>query len=40
MLCAAVKADTTLSLEAKKIMDAGDLVPNDVMLGLIKERIA
>ncbi len=40
MLRAAVKAGTLLGLEAKKIMDAGELVSNDIMLGLIKERIA
>ncbi len=40
MLRAAVKAGTPLGLEAKKIMDAGGLVSDDIILGLIKERIA
>ncbi len=40
MLRAAVKAGTPLGIEAKKIMDAGGLVSDDIILGLIKERIA
>lgn len=40
MLRAAVKAETALGLEAKKVMDAGGLVSDDIILGLIKERIA
>ena len=40
MLRAAVKAGTQLGLEAKKIMDAGNLVSDDIVLGMIKERIA
>jgi adenylate kinase len=40
MLRAAVKAGTPLGKEAKKIMDAGGLVSDDIILGLIKERIA
>ncbi len=40
MLRAAVKAGTPLGLEAKKVMDAGGLVSDDIILGLIKERIA
>ena len=40
MLRAAVKAGTPLGLEAKKVMDAGDLVSDDIILGLVKERIA
>jgi len=40
MLRAAVKAGTALGREAKKIMDAGGLVSDDIILGLIKERIA
>lgn len=40
MLRAAVKAGTPLGREAKKIMDAGQLVSNDIILGLVKERIA
>lgn len=39
MLRAAVKAGTQLGLEAKKYMDAGGLVPDDVIIGLVKERI-
>ena len=40
MLRAAVRAGTPLGVEAKKIMDAGGLVSDDIILGLIKERIA
>ncbi len=39
MLRAAVKAGTPLGLEAKRYMDAGALVPDDVIIGLVKERI-
>jgi len=39
MLRAAVKAGTSLGLEAKKFMDAGGLVPDEVIIGMIKERI-
>ncbi|MGH8742712.1 MAG: adenylate kinase [Burkholderiales bacterium] len=39
MLRAAVKAGTQLGLEAKKYMDSGELVPDAVIIGLIKERI-
>jgi len=39
MLRAAVKAGTPLGQEAKKFMDAGALVPDDVIIGLVKERI-
>ena len=39
MLRAAVKAGTQLGLEAKKFMDAGALVPDEVIIGLVKERI-
>ena len=39
MLRAAVKAGTTLGIEAKKIMDAGGLVRDDIIIGLVKERI-
>ncbi len=39
MLRAAVKAGTALGLEAKKFMDAGGLVPDEVIIGMIKERI-
>ena len=39
MLRAAVKAGTDLGKEAKKVMDAGGLVSDDLILGLVKERI-
>ena len=40
MLRAAIKAGTPLGLEAKKIMDAGGLVRDDIIIGVVKERIA
>ncbi len=40
MLRAAVREGTPLGLEAKKVMDAGGLVSDDIILGLIKQRIA
>jgi adenylate kinase len=39
MLRAAIKAGTELGMKAKKIMDAGQLVPDDVILGLVKHRL-
>lgn len=39
MLRAAVKAGTELGLAAKKVMDAGGLVSDDLIIGLVKERI-
>jgi len=39
MLRAAVREGTPLGVEAKKIMEAGQLVSDQIMLGLIKERI-
>lgn len=39
MLRAAVREGTPLGLEAKKIMDAGLLVSDEIILGLIQERI-
>jgi len=39
MLRAASKAGTALGLAAKKYMDAGALVPDDVIIGLVKDRI-
>ena len=39
MLRAAVKAGTSLGIEKKKIMDAGGLVRDDIIIGLVKERI-
>jgi adenylate kinase len=40
MLRAAVKAGTPLGLAAKKVMDSGALVGDDIIIGLVKERIA
>ncbi len=40
MLRAAVKAGTELGVAAKKVMDAGGLVSDDIIIGLVKERIA
>jgi adenylate kinase len=39
MLRAAVKAGTELGLAAKKVMDSGGLVSDDIIIGLVKERI-
>jgi adenylate kinase len=39
MLRAAVKAGTPLGLAAKKVMDAGHLVSDEIILGLVKERL-
>jgi len=39
MLRSAVKAGTPLGLEAKKVMDSGALVGDDIIIGLVKERI-
>jgi Adenylate kinase (EC 2.7.4.3) len=39
MLRAAVTAGTPLGIEAKKVMDEGGLVSDEIILGLIKERI-
>ena len=40
MLRAAVKAGTPLGIEAKKVMDSGGLVSDDLIINLVKERIA
>ena len=40
ILRAAVAGGTQLGLEAKKFMDAGDLVPDSVVIGLVKDRLA
>jgi adenylate kinase len=40
MLRAAVKAGTPLGLAAKQVMDAGGLVGDDIIIGMVKERIA
>ena len=39
MLRAAVAAGTRFGLKAKTVMEAGDLVPDDVVLGIISERL-
>ena len=39
MLRAAVKAGTPLGIKAKKVMDAGKLVSDDIIINLVKERI-
>ncbi|MGC1953800.1 MAG: nucleoside monophosphate kinase, partial [Gammaproteobacteria bacterium] len=39
MLRAAVKAGTPLGKQAKEVMDAGGLVSDDIIVGLVKERI-
>lgn len=40
MLRAAVKAQTPVGLEAQKVIDRGDLVSDDIIISLVKERIA
>jgi adenylate kinase len=40
MLRAAVKAQTALGLQAKKVMDGGGLVSDDIIIGLVNDRIA
>lgn len=40
MLRAAVKAGTPLGLEAKKIMDVGGLISDEIITGMVKDRIA
>ena len=40
MLRAAVKAGTAMGVAAKKVMDTGGLVSDDIIIGLVKERIA
>jgi adenylate kinase len=40
MLRAAIKAGTELGKKAKEVIDAGQLVSDEIILGLIKERIA
>jgi adenylate kinase len=39
MLRAAIKAGTELGLAAKKVMDTGGLVSDDIMIGLVKDRL-
>ncbi len=40
MLRSAIKAGTELGLAAKKVMDEGKLVSDDIIIGLVKERVA
>ena len=40
LLRAAIAAQTPLGRQAKTIMDAGQLIPNDIVIGMIRERIA
>ena len=40
MLRAAIKAGTSLGLAAKKVMDSGQLVSDDIVIALVKERLA
>lgn len=40
MLRAAVREGTPLGIEAKKVMDAGGLVSDEIILGLVKERLS
>lgn len=39
MLRAAIKAGTELGMAAKQVMDAGGLVSDDIMIGLVKDRL-
>ena len=39
MLRAAIKAGTEMGIAAKKVMDAGGLVSDDIMIGLVKDRL-
>ena len=40
MLRAAMKAGTPLGLKVKEAMDAGNLVPDELIIGIIRERLA
>lgn len=40
MLRGAIKAGTDLGKQAKTLMDAGQLVPDDLIISLVKERVA
>lgn len=40
ILRASIQKGTEMGLQAKKFMDAGDLVPDEVVIGIIKERLA
>ena len=39
MLRQAIKAETALGLSAKRYIDAGELVPDDVVIGIVQERL-
>jgi adenylate kinase len=39
MLRAAIKAGTPVGVEAKKVMDAGSLMSDEIIIGLVKERL-
>src|SRR3954466_14328974 len=39
MLRAAIKAGTPLGVAAKQVMDRGELVSDDIIIGLVKDRI-
>jgi adenylate kinase len=40
LLREAVKSQTALGVQAKKYMDAGELVPDNVVIGMLKDRVA
>src|SRR5690606_14961015 len=40
ILRGAIQNGTTLGLEAKRFMDAGELVPDEVVIGIIRERLS
>jgi adenylate kinase len=40
MLRAAVKAETTMGVQVKAVMESGGLVSDDIIIGIVKERIA
>ena len=40
MLRSAIKAGTPLGLKAKEVMDKGQLVSDDIIIGLVKDRVA
>jgi len=40
ILRTSIQKGTEMGLQAKKFMDAGDLVPDEVVIGIIKERLA
>ena len=40
MFRAAIKEETELGLKAKSFMDKGDLVPDEVTIGIVRERLS